>query len=54
MRCPDALSGGTVILNGICEHKPTSVLAVEKTFRSSHRTSPRLSITDGDQPEPCR
>ena len=43
-----------MILNGINEHEPKSVLEVEKTSGNSQRTSPRLSITDGDRPEPWR
>ena len=44
-----ALSGGTVILKGIKEHGPKSVLGVRKMSWNSQRTSPNSSITDGDQ-----
>ena len=39
-----ALSGGTVIFNGISEHEPKSVFEVEKTSRNSQRASPSRTV----------
>ena len=49
-----SLSEGTVILNGINEPEPKSVLEVEKMSGTSQKTSPRVSINDGDHLEPWR
>lgn len=36
----------------ISEHEPKSIVEVDKTSWNSQGTPPRLSITDGDDPEP--